>query len=92
MKSGAKEKTIDGREGTGEVPDEEDEDDEEGGDDVLDNAGEEDREAEKKKLASVQLAIPVPFGKEIDSWDAGSSSLHSTTSKHHDMRVYAGSD
>ena len=51
VKSGAKEKTIDGREGTGEVPDDEDEDDEEGGDDVVDNAGEEDREAEKKKLA-----------------------------------------
>ena len=92
VKSGAKEKTIDGREGTGEVPDDDDEDDDEGGDDVLDHAGEEDREAEEKKLAWVQLAIPVPLGKETDAWDAGSSLLHSTTSKHHDMRVYAGSD
>ena len=51
VKSGAREKTVDGREGTGEVPDEEEDDDDEGGDDVLDGVEEEDREAEKKKLA-----------------------------------------
>ena len=51
VKSGAKEKTVDGREGTGEVPDDEDEEDDEGGDEVEDGVEEEDREAEKKKLA-----------------------------------------
>lgn len=51
VKSGAKEKTVDGREGTAEVPDDEDEEDDEGGDDVMDGVEEEDREAEKKKLA-----------------------------------------
>lgn len=50
VKSGAKEKTVDGREGTGEAPDDDEEDDE-GGDDILDGGEEEDREAEKKKLA-----------------------------------------
>ena len=50
VKSAAKERTVDGREGTGEVPDD-DEDDDEGGDDVDDGVEEEDREAEKKKLA-----------------------------------------
>ncbi|KAF6218858.1 hypothetical protein HO133_005401 [Letharia lupina] len=51
VKSGAKEKTVDGREATGEVPDDDDEDDDEGGDDIIDGVQEEDREAEKKKLA-----------------------------------------
>ena len=50
VKSGAKEKTVDGREGTGDVPDDDDEEDDEG-DDVIDGVEEEDREAEKKKLA-----------------------------------------
>lgn len=50
VKNGAKEKTVDGREGTGEVPDD-DEDDDDGGEDVLDGVEEEDIEAEKKKLA-----------------------------------------
>lgn len=52
VKSGVKGKTVDGREGTGEVPDdEEEEEDDDGGDDVVDGVEEEDREAEKKKLA-----------------------------------------
>lgn len=51
VKSGVKEKTVDGREGTGEVPDDDDEEDDDGGDDVVDGVEEEDREAEKKKLA-----------------------------------------
>lgn len=51
VKSGAKEKTVDGREGTGEVPDDDDEEEDEGADDVADGLEEEDREAEKKKLA-----------------------------------------
>lgn len=51
VKSGAKEKTVDGREGTGEVPDDDDEDDDEGGDDAVDGLEEEDKDAEKKKLA-----------------------------------------
>lgn len=51
VKSGAKEKTVDGREGTGEMPDDDDEDDDDGGDDVVDGVEEEDREAEEKKLA-----------------------------------------
>ncbi len=50
VKSGAKEKTVDGREGTGEVPDDDEEDDA-GGEDMVDCVEEEDREAEKKKLA-----------------------------------------
>ena len=50
VKSGAKEKTVDGREGTGEAPDDDEEDDD-GGDDILDGGEQEDREAEKKKLA-----------------------------------------
>ena len=50
VKSGAKEKTVDGREGTGEVPDDEEEDDD-GAEDVVDNVEEEDKETEKKKLA-----------------------------------------
>lgn len=50
VKSGAKEKTVDGREGTGEVPDDDEEDDD-GGEDVVDGVEEEDREAEEKKLA-----------------------------------------
>ena len=50
VKSGAKQKTVDGREGTGEVPDDEDEDDG-GGEDMVDCVEEEDREAEEKKLA-----------------------------------------
>lgn len=51
VKSGAKERTVDGREGTGEVPDDDDYEDDEGGDDVVDGLEEEDREAEEKKLA-----------------------------------------
>ena len=52
VRSGAKGKTVDGREGTGDVPDDDDDDDDdEGGDDVVDGVEEEDREAEKKKLA-----------------------------------------
>ena len=51
VRSGAKDKTVDGREGTGDVPDDEDEEDDEGGDDVVDGVEEEDKEAEKKKLA-----------------------------------------
>ena len=51
VKSGAKEKTVDGRESTGEVPDGDDDEDDEGGDDVVDGVEEEDREAEEKKLA-----------------------------------------
>lgn len=50
VKSSAKEKTVDGREATGEVPDDEDDDDD-GAEDVVDNVEEEDKEAEKKKLA-----------------------------------------
>ena len=49
VKSGTKEKTVDGREGTGEVPDDDEEDDD--GDEVVDGGEEEDKEAEKKKLA-----------------------------------------
>ncbi|KAM0803344.1 hTAFII28-like protein conserved region-domain-containing protein [Usnea florida] len=52
VNSGAKEKTLDGREGTGEVPDDdEEEEDDEGGDELVGNIEEEDREAEEKKLA-----------------------------------------
>ena len=51
VKSGAKEKTVDGREGTGEVPDDDEEEEDEGADEVMDGVEEEDREAEKKKLA-----------------------------------------
>ena len=50
VKSSAKEKTVDGREGTGEVPDDDEEDDD-GAEDVVDGVEEEDRETEKKKLA-----------------------------------------
>ncbi len=51
VKSGAKEKTVDGREGAGEVPDDDDEEDDEGGEDIVDGVEEEDKEAEEKKLA-----------------------------------------
>lgn len=55
VRSVGKEKTVDGREGTGEAPDDDDDDDH-GGEAMVDDGDVEDKEAERKKLASV-LAV-----------------------------------